>query len=104
MALLQTATTTLSAPASGVLVADGFVAEVIATGLVRPIQVAFDEERLVVLSHGRGGDAAGEVAWIDLRNAVPVDASSLPRVVIPFAEGRRIVFGSLAVDPRGGGL
>jgi hypothetical protein len=104
VALTWTATITSSAPASGVRVADGFVAEIVATGVVRPIQVAFDGPALVVLSHGRGGDAAGEVVWIDLKAALPVDASPLPRVVIPFAQGRRIVFGSLAVDPRGGGL
>lgn len=105
VALLWTATMTRSAPASGLRAADGFVAEIVATGVVRPIQVAFDvDTRLVVLSHGRGGDTAGEVVWVDLRNVLPVDASPLPRVVIPFAEGRRIVFGSLAVDPRGGGL
>jgi len=101
---MWTAAITWSAPASGVRVADGFVAEIVVTGVVRPIQVAFDSDALVVLSHGRGGDAAGEVVWIDLRSTLPVDASPLPRVLIPFAEGRRIVFGSLAVDPRGGAL
>ena len=105
MVLVWAATLTPSAPASGLRVADGFTAEIVATGLVRPIQVAFDgDARLVVLSHGRGDDAAGEIVWIDLRNALPVDASPLPRVVIPFADRRRLVFGSLAVDPRGGGF
>lgn len=105
IALPWTLAVTPSAPASGLRVADGFLAEVVVTGLVRPIQVGFDgDARLVVLSHGPGGDAAGEVVRIDLRHALPVDASPLPRVVIPFAEGRRIVFGSLAVDPRDGGL
>lgn len=105
VALVWTSTITSPAPASGIRVADGFVAEIVVTGVVRPIQVAFDSDaRLVVLSHGRGGDAAGEVVWVDLRNALPIDATPLPRVVIPFAEGRQIVFGSLAVDPRGGGL
>jgi len=79
--------------------------EVVATGFVRPIQLAFDGPgRLVVLSHGRSDTAAAEIIWLDLGGA-PVDASRLPRVVVPFAtEPRKAAFGSLAVDPSSGDL
>jgi hypothetical protein len=85
---------------SGVRVADGLVAEVVATGIGRPIQLAIDGTgRLVVLSHGRRGDAAAELWWLDLDAALPVDVSRVPHVVIPFAAGpRKTAFGSLAVD------
>ena len=57
--------------------------------------------RLVVLSHGARGDAAGEIYRLDLDAALPVDASRAPRVVIPFAdEPRKAALGSLAIDPR----
>ena len=95
---------TPSARAAAPHVADGLVAEVAATGIVRPIQIAFDDDRLVVLSHGRSPRAAAEVVWLDLRVPLPLDASPLPRVVIPFPDGRMIVFGSLAVDARAGDL
>jgi hypothetical protein len=85
-------------------VAEGLLAEVVATGIVRPIQIAFDDDRLVVLSHGRATHAAAEVVWVDLKSSAPVDAAPLPRVVIPFSDGRTIVFGSLAVDGRSGAL
>ncbi len=79
--------------------------EVVATGFVLPIQLAFDGPgRLVVLSHGRSDTAAAEIVWLDLGGA-PVDASRLPRVVVPFAtEPRKASFGSLAVDPSSGDL
>src|SRR5260370_7495871 len=58
--------------------------EVVATGFVRPIQLAFDGPgRLVVLSHGRSDTAAAEIVWLDLGGA-PVDASRPPRVAAPF--------------------
>jgi hypothetical protein len=102
-ATLSAAALTVFAAAPAVRVGDGWTAEVVAVGLVRPIQLAFDGDgRLVVLSHGRRGDAAGEIAWIELTQTLPVDAAPLPRLVIPFAEGRRVVFGSLAVDERTG--
>lgn len=79
--------------------------EVVATGIPRPVQLAFDaSERLVVLSHGRG-DAAAEIFWLDPTSPTPVDASRLPRVVIPFSSlPRKTAFGSLAVHPRSGDL
>jgi hypothetical protein len=72
----------------------------------RPIQLAFDHGgRLVVLSHGRRGDAAGEIHRLDVTWPLPIDAGRAPRVVIPFSEApRKPTLGSLAVDPRTGDL
>jgi hypothetical protein len=80
--------------------------EVVVTGIPRPIQLALDAKGgLVVLGQGWRGDAAGEIYRIDPRGSVPVDATRLPRVVIPFAgEPRKTTFGSLAVDPGSGDL
>jgi hypothetical protein len=93
-------------PAAGADVAPGFRIDVVATGVPRPIQLALDARgRLVVLSPGWSGDAAGEIYRLDLRGPLPIDAARVPRVVIPFAdESRKTVFGSLAVDPRSGDL
>ncbi|HEX7217353.1 MAG TPA: hypothetical protein VF578_24320 [Methylomirabilota bacterium] len=80
-------------------------ADVVVTGVARPIQVAIDAaRRLVILSHGWRGDAAAEVHRIDLA-ALPLDVSRAPRMVVPFASGpRQAAFGSLALDPRSGDL
>ena len=93
-------------PAAGADVSAGLHVDVVATGIPRPIQLAFDAYGgLVVLSHGWGGDAAGEIYRVDLGGPLPVDAARAPRVVIPFAdESRKTVFGSLALDPRNGDL
>jgi len=93
-------------PAVSAEVAPGFRVEVVATALPRPIQLALDPRgRLVVLSAGAFGDAAGEIYRLDLRGPLPIDAARMPRVVIPFAdEIRKAVLGSLAVDPRSGSL
>lgn len=95
-----------SPPAAAVDVAPGFRVEVVATGVPRPTQLALDARgRLVVLSPGWYGDAAGEIYRLDLRGHLPIDATHVPRVVIPFADdGRKAVFGSLALDPRSGHL
>ncbi len=79
--------------------------EVVATGLVRPVQLAFEASgRLVVLCHGLG-DAAAEIVWLDLAGRVPIDASRVPRVVVPFSDPpRQTALGSLAVDPRSGSV
>jgi hypothetical protein len=89
--------------ASGVQTAPGLTAEVVVTGVGRPIQLAVDGAGLlVVLSHGRRGDAAGEILRIDPA-LLPVDAERLPRVVVPFSEApRKRAFGSLAVDRQTG--
>src|SRR5207244_8515055 len=93
-------------PASGAEVAPGLRVDVVATGVPRPIQLAVDPRgRLVVLGLGWSGDAAGEIYRLDLRAPLPIDASRVPRVVIPFADQiRKAVLGSLAVDPRSGSL
>jgi hypothetical protein len=90
----------------GADVAAGLRVDVVATGIPRPIQLALDPRgRLVVLSHGWRGDAAGEIYRLELSGALPVDATRAPRVVIPFAdEARKTVFGSLALDARSGDL
>src|SRR2546426_5335403 len=90
----------------GVQAAPGLIAEVVVTDVGRPIQLAFDRGgRLVVLSHGRRGDAAGEIHRLDVTQALPIDAGRAPRVVIPFSEApRKPTLGSLAVDPRTGDL
>lgn len=92
--------------ASGILTAAGLAMEVVVTDVGRPIQLAFDPDgRLLILSHGRRGDAAGEIHRLDLTRALPIDAERTPRVVIPFSEApRKTALGSLAVDPRTGDL
>jgi hypothetical protein len=92
--------------ATGVQVAPGFAVDVVVTGVGRPIQLAFDGAgRLVVLSHGRSGDAAGEILRLDLNVPLPVNADHVPRVVIPFSPApRTTAFGSLALDRRTGDL
>ena len=94
----------LAAP--GIVTAPGLAVEVVVTNVGRPIQLAFDGDgRLVVLSHGRRGDAAGEVHRLDVAGPLPIDADRLPRVVIPFAPGpRKPTLGSLAIDGRTGDL
>ena len=95
-----------SHPAVSAEVSPGFRLDVVATGLPRPLQLAIDPRgRLVVLSSGSSGDAAGEIYRLDVRAPLPIDASRVPRVVIPFADQiRKAVLGSLAVDPRSGTL
>ena len=75
-------------------------------GAPRPIQLDFDARgRLVVLSPGWFGDAAGEIYRLDVSGPLPVDGTRVPRVVIPFPEdNRKVVFGGLIVDPRTGDL
>jgi hypothetical protein len=93
-------------PAAGADVAPGLRVDVVATGIPRPIQIAFDiHGGLVVLSQGWRGAAAAEIYRVDVHEALPVDAARAPRVVIPFAEEpRKAVFGSLALEPRSGDL
>jgi hypothetical protein len=93
-------------PATGADVAAGLRAEIVVTGIPRPIQLALDAQgALVVLSQGWRGDAAAEIYRIDLSRSALVDATRAPRVVVPFAdEPRKTAFGSLAVDARSGDL
>src|SRR5215468_10185865 len=65
--------------ATGVLTPPGLAVEVIVTNVGRPIQLAFDGAgRLVVLSHGRRGDAAGEILRLDVGGPLPADAEAAP--------------------------
>jgi hypothetical protein len=84
----------------------GLRVEVVVHEVGRPIQLAFDGAgRLVVLSHGRRGDAAGEILRLDIRGALPIDAGRAPRVVLPFSTApRKTALGSLAVDRRTGDI
>jgi hypothetical protein len=59
----------------------------------------------VVLALGWQGDAAGEIYRLGAREPTAIDASRVPRYVIPFPqESRKTVFGSLAVDAETGDL
>ena len=91
----------LAGPAAPDL-APGLRMEVVATQLPRPIQLALGADgRLVVLSQGWQGSAAGELYHLDL-GRLPVDAARAPRLVLPFSEeSRKTAFGSLAVGARG---
>jgi len=87
-------------------VAPSLRVEVVATGIPRPIQLAWrGPGQLVVLSHGWKGDAAGEIYHLDLSGPLPVDAEGAPHQVIPYSkEPRKAAFGSLAVDADRGDL
>lgn len=93
-------------PAAGADASGGLRVEVVVTGIPRPIQLAFDAQgALVVLSQGWRGDAAAEIYRIGLLGSTPVDATRIPRIVIPFAgEPRKAALGSLAIDPKSGDL
>jgi hypothetical protein len=53
------------------------------------------------MGHGWRGDSAAEIVRLDLAGDLPIDVSTRPRVVIPFAdEPRKKAFGSLVVDLR----
>jgi hypothetical protein len=79
--------------------------EVVATGVPRPVDLHLDAAgRLVILSHGWRGDAAAEILRLDPRGEA-LDASRIPRILVPFSEEpRKVAFGSVAVDPRSGDL
>lgn len=72
--------------------------EVVATGVARPLQLVLDRRTLIVLGPGSRGDSAGEIYRIDL-GALPVDVSRLPRVRVPFLDGRLATLGSMVVEP-----
>src|SRR5207249_10850766 len=100
--LVAMAAPSLASAGVGVVTAPGFTAEVAVADVGRPIQLAFDRAgRLVVLGHGRRGDAAGEIHRFDVARALPIDAEGTPRVVIPFSQApRKTALGRLVVDPR----
>lgn len=96
----------LPASAVDLSVGPGTVAEVIVTGIPRPLQLALDPAgSLVVLSQGLREDAAAEIVTVELSGQLPVEGAHLPRAIIPFAEDtRKTVLGSLAIAPRTGRL
>jgi hypothetical protein len=104
IALAVVAALAVAPAAAQVRPAAGLRVQVVATGVVRPIQLAFSRAGdLIVLGHGPGGTVAAEVFSLDLRQALPIDGTRAPRVVIPFAgEPRKTAFGSLALAPDSG--
>ena len=72
--------------------------ELVATGVPRPLQLAFERRTLVVLAPAARGDAAGEVHRLEL-SVLPVDVTRLPRVRVPFLDGRLATLGSMALEP-----
>jgi hypothetical protein len=74
--------------------------EVVATGVPRPLEVAYDGGSLLVLSPGAHGDTAGELYRIPLDEDGPIDLSRQPRLSLPFVDQRLAAFGSLAVHPQ----
>lgn len=93
-------------PVTAAEVSAGLRMDVVATGIPRPIQLALDARGgLVVLSHGRLGDAAAEIYRIDLGGTLPVDTARQSHIVVAFTDAaRKTVFGSLALDPVSGDL
>jgi NHL repeat-containing protein len=77
----------------------GTAPDVVATGVPRPLQLAFDGRALIVLSPGESGDAAGEIYRVDVTGELPVDLSRQPRVKIPFPDAHPASLGSLALHP-----
>src|SRR5262245_3336952 len=73
--------------------------EVVATGVVRPLQLAIDGNTLLVLGLDSRGDAAGELYRIDLAGPLPVDLARQPGIQIPFPDAWTATLGSLAVSP-----
>src|SRR5215470_13334149 len=96
VALVSVLLALTSASGREVVAPPGF--EVVAIGVPRPQQLAFDRRTLVVLGPGARGDSAGEVYRLDL-GALPVDVSRLPRVRVPFLDGRLATLGSMVLDP-----
>jgi hypothetical protein len=96
----------LPAAAASLSVGPGTVAEVVVTGIPRPLQLALGlDGSLVVLSQGLREDAAAEIVTVELSGPLPVQGAYLPRIVVPFAEeARKTVVGSLAIAPRTGHL
>jgi hypothetical protein len=102
----------LAAPRVGCLVVLLYVAsvsaagtsEIVATGVVRPLQLAVDRNTLVVLGPGTRGDAAGEIHRVSLDAVRPVDLSRERPVTVPFPGPGSRTLGSLAVGRRSGAL
>jgi hypothetical protein len=80
--------------------------ELVATGVPRPLQLAFDRDgALVVLSPGEDGASAGEIFRVAVRGELPVNLARAPRLRIPYPPGpRKAALGSLALEPTSGDL
>jgi hypothetical protein len=78
--------------------------EIVAVGVARPLEIIRSEHSLLVLGPGQGGDMAGELHRIDLRDRWPIDVARLPRVRIPFPDARLATLGSFALDSTTGAL
>jgi len=96
VALVSVLLALTSASGREIPVPPGF--EVVATGISRPLQLVLDRRTLVVLGPGGRGDSAGEIYRLDL-GALPIDAGRLPRVRVPFLDGRLATLGSMALEP-----
>jgi len=77
--------------------------ETVVTGLLRPLQLLWDGQALIVLSHSARGDAAGELYRIAIDSSAPVDLTLKP-MRIPFRGADGTTLGSLARDPESGAL
>jgi hypothetical protein len=77
--------------------------EIVATGVLRPLQLALSGRRLLILGPGQG-DAAGEIHQVNLDGELPVDLARQPRIRVPFHDSSPATLGSLAIDPGSGQL
>src|SRR5262245_53550636 len=95
-----------TASGADISVSPGFLAEVVVTGIPRPLQLALGASgSLIVLSQGWRGDGAAEIATVPLGGPIPIDGGSVPRVIVPFTDdGRKAVLGSLAIDRHTGSV
>lgn len=92
--------------ARSLALAEGYRLEVVAEGLRLPQGLEVDPPAAVwILSRGHPGTGAGTVRRVPLFGSVPVDATRLPEVPIPFASPTAaFAAGSLVRDPRSGDL
>jgi hypothetical protein len=71
----------------------------VVTGVVRPLQLAWDGDALVILSSGARGDVAGEIFRVRLDGDAPVDLAHRTPIRMPFRGDGATTLGSLAVEP-----
>ncbi len=77
---------------------------VVATGVLRPLQLAWDGSALVVLSAGARGEAAAELHRVAVDRDSAVDLSVQTPRKIPFDAALGTTLGSLAIEPASGAL
>jgi len=75
------------------------VFDVVATGVVRPLQLLVDEQRLVILSPCAQAKCAGQIHRVDLDGRLPADLSHQPPITIQWIDPRMAMLGSLALHP-----